>query len=433
MERKLMISRSVSVFILICSMVTAGANAQFTTPSPAPSPAPSATSSATASPAPNATATSISDFARARIDTMFKTGHADPDWFAASFLSQVSASQIDTILGQIAGTLGSYIGIDGVKGIFTARFAKGTDEIDVHLDNANKIDALFFKPPSMKAVSLDAALQNLVALERMPGLLSYVVIEGRSQRAALNASAPLAVGSAFKLAVLAALRARIDAGSLHWTDVVPLDPRWKSLPSGVMQTWPDRTPTTIATYATQMISISDNTAADALAHIVGARALAPFAMRNAPFLTTREMFTLKSKPGATQRARFRATTSADIRRAILLKIDALDLPAIAEIETSPMLDIEWHYTVRDLCALIARVEDLPVFSINPGLAARADFAHVAYKGGSDFGVINLTTFVTTKRGTQICVSATLNDAEKSINDIAFQSAYSAVVASLANR
>ena len=364
---------------------------------------------------------------------MFKTGHADPNWFAPSFLAQVSVLQVETILGQITGTLGSYLGIDGTKGVFTARFARGTDEVDVHLDSANKIDGLLFRPPSMKAALLDSALRNLAALERTPGQLAYVVLEGRSERAALNASAPLAVGSAFKLAVLAALRARIDAGTLHWTDVVPLAPRWKSLPSGVMQTWPDRTPTTLATYATQMISISDNTAADALAHIVGARALAPFAMGNTPFLTTREMFLLKSKPGATQRARFRATTSADVRRAILTKIDALDLPANGELESSPMLDIEWHYTVRDLCALIARVENLPVFSINPGIAARADFAHVAYKGGSDFGVINMTTFVTTKRGTQICVSATLNDAEKSTNDIAFESAYSAVVASLANR
>ena len=364
---------------------------------------------------------------------MLKSGHADPAWFAASFLAQVPASQVDTILAQLTGGLGTYNGIDGIKGVFTARFLKGTDEIDVHLDGENRIDRLFFKPPILKASSLDAALHDLTALERTPGSLSYVVMEGRSERAALNVSAPLAIGSAFKLAVLAALRARIDEGSLHWNDVVPLDPRWKSLPSGVMQTWPDRTPTTLATYATQMISISDNTAADALAHIVGSRALAPFAMSNVPFFTTRELFVLKSTPGAALRKRYRTAATVDTRRTILAKVDALDIPSIGEVETSPMLDIEWHYTVRDLCALMARVEDLPIFSANPGVADPTAFAHVAFKGGSDVGVINMTTSLTTKHGTHLCVSATLNDAERRINETTFATAYGVVIATLADR
>ena len=262
-------SRHLWIFAFFLGALSAGASAQ----SPIPSPVPSTNSVPSASPAPSATASSLSDFARARIDTMLKSGHADPAWPAASFLAQVPASALDTILAQLLGGLGTYDGIDGAKGVFTARFAKNTDEVDIHIDDENKIDGLFFRAPKLKAASLDAALHDLAVLERMPGLLSFVVMEGRSQRAALNASAPLAVGSTFKLALLAVLRARIDAGSMHWSDVVALDPRRKSLPSGIMQTWPDRTPTTLATYVTQMISISDNTAADAVAHIVGARAL----------------------------------------------------------------------------------------------------------------------------------------------------------------
>jgi len=243
-------SRHLWIFAFFLGALSAGASAQ----SPIPSPVPSTNSVPSASPAPSATASSLSDFARARIDTMLKSGHADPAWPAASFLAQVPASALDTILAQLLGGLGTYDGIDGAKGVFTARFAKNTDEVDIHIDDENKIDGLFFRAPKLKAASLDAALHDLAVLERMPGLLSFVVMEGRSQRAALNASAPLAVGSTFKLALLAALRARIDAGSMHWSDVVALDPRWKSLPSGIMQTWPDRTPTTLATYVTQMIS-----------------------------------------------------------------------------------------------------------------------------------------------------------------------------------
>jgi beta-lactamase class A len=200
-----------------------------------------------------------------------------------------------------------------------------------------------------------------------------------------------------------------------------------------METWPDRTPTTLATYATQMISISDNTAADAVAHIVGARALAPFTMGNEPFLTTRELFFLKSTRGAAQRARFRAATTADARRSILGQVDALGIPSASEVETSPMLDIEWHYTVRDLCGFMARVDDLPVFSVNPGLADPSAFAHVAFKGGSEIGVINMTTSLTTKRGTHLCISATLDDAERRVDDVAFERAYGAVLGALADR
>ena len=66
-------------------------------------------------------------------------------------------------------------------------------------------------------------------------------------------------------------------------------------------------------------------------------------------------------------------------------------------------------------------------SINPGVAEPADFRHVAYKGGSDVGIINLTTMVTTKRGTSVCFSATLNDATRSVDEKAFEAAYSGVL------
>jgi hypothetical protein len=63
----------------------------------------------------------------------------------------------------------------------------------------------------------------------------------------------------------------------------------------------------------------------------------------------------------------------------------------------------------------------------------AEFRSVAYKGGSDTGVLNFTTQVVTKHGSTICFSVTQNDAAKSLDDAAFESAYSAVLAALAAR
>ena len=66
-------------------------------------------------------------------------------------------------------------------------------------------------------------------------------------------------------------------------------------------------------------------------------------------------------------------------------------------------------------------------SINPGVADATAFRHVAYKGGSDLGAINLTTAVTTTRGTRICFSATLNDPTQQVDESAFEAAYGGVL------
>ena len=69
-------------------------------------------------------------------------------------------------------------------------------------------------------------------------------------------------------------------------------------------------------------------------------------------------------------------------------------------------------------------------SINPGVANPADFDHVAYKGGSDTGIINMTTMVTTHHGTKLCFSATANDSTHDVNETAFEEAYGAALRQL---
>jgi hypothetical protein len=386
--------------------------AQSTSPSPTPSASP-------------ASAQSPLEIARGRLDTMLRTGQADPAWFSASFLSQVSAAQVDQVIAGLIGSLGAYQSLEFAPTRFIAHFAKGLDDVQIHLDSDDKIDGLVFKPPAIAGATIDDALR---ALQRMRGIVSYVIVEeGRSERAALNASSSLAVGSAFKLAVLDALQDQVRNGSRHWTDVVPLDNQWKSLPSGVLRTWPDNTPLTLATYAAEMISISDNTAADALVHLTEGKALDRYAGGNRPFLTTREMFILKSTLGASLRSAYEAATTLQKRSAVLRRVDALPLPMPPQLLTTPDVSVEWHYSVRDLCDLIRHVASLPLMSINPGVADPAEFRHIAFKGGSDNGVINLTTMVTTRLGRAVCFSATVNDAERAVDEPAFGEAYAQVL------
>jgi hypothetical protein len=360
---------------------------------------------------------------------MMRTGHADSAWFSASFLSQVSASRVDAIIASLTTALGAYQSAEITPTKITLHFAKGTDDMLIHFDADYKIDQLFFKPPVMTTSSVDDSLR---ALAQTPGKVSYVIIEeGRSERAALDASAPLAIGSAFKLAVLNALSDQIRDGSRRWSDVVPLRSAWKSLPTGVLRTWPDITPLTLATYAAEMISISDNTAADALVRLVGPNALRPYEIRNDPFLTTREMFVLKSSEGTDLHSAYLRAATPKARAAVLARVDAMPLPTLEQLNTSPDPAVEWHYSVRELCSLMRRVSDLPLMSINPGIPNPSDFRHVAYKGGSDVGIINMTTMVTTKRGTTVCFSATLNNEKQAVDEMAFETAYEDVVRHIA--
>lgn len=135
--------------------------------------------------------------------------------------------------------------------------------------------------PRFTNLSLEQIVQKIRAL---PGQTSLLV-RGNQEIVAYNADQPLAVGSAFKLLVLQALRQQIQAGQHQWDEVVRLKPEWKSLPSGLLQTWPSGTPITLQSLATLMISLSENTATDALIDIVGRETLEELFPRNQPFLT----------------------------------------------------------------------------------------------------------------------------------------------------
>src|SRR5579862_6614621 len=295
-----------------------------------------------ASPSPAPTVTPSIALAQSRIDTMLRTGHADAAWFAQSFLDQVPATKVDEVIASLVKQLGAYQSVELTPQKFVAHFAKGTDDVLIHLDADAKIDALLFRPPVVTSGSLDDTLR---AFREQTGTLSYVIIEGRSERAALNPSEPLAVGSAFKLAVLNALRDQIARGKRRWNDVVPLRAQWKSVPSGSLQSWPNGTPITLASYAAQMISVSDNTAADALISIVGRQSIAPYAYGNDPFLTTREVAVLHADPNADLRAAYLAAATPQARAAILRRADARPVPSVMELAAAPVLSIEWHYNV----------------------------------------------------------------------------------------
>ena len=98
--------------------------------------------------------------------------------------------------------------------------------------------------------------------------------------------------------------------------------------------------------------------------------------------------------------------------------------------TSPQaLDVEWFFSAYELANLMAAVQDLSVFSINPGVASPADWQHIAFKGGSEPGVINLTTWLVGQSGMNYCVVATWNNDEV-VDEVQFVGLYSGVLRQL---
>lgn len=178
---------------------------------------------------------------------------------------------------------------------------------------------------------------------------------------------------------------------------------------------PIGSPFTLHTLVSLMISISDNTATDVLLDYVGRDAVT--AKLDVDFvLKTREFFMLKA--------------DAKLPKRFL----ADDIAKLPQPDRSKALahhnqGVEFYIPLTRLCALMAEVSTLDVMSINPGLASPKDWQHVAYKGGSEQGVLNFTTEVTGKDGTNICVAFTWN-AKHALDEAKAGSLVSALIKNL---
>jgi len=96
------------------------------------------------------------------------------------------------------------------------------------------------------------------------------------------------------------------------------------------------------------------------------------------------------------------------------------------------LQIEWFFSTRQLCKLMQQVQDLPLMSVNPAghLVDPGNWKHIAFKGGSEPGVLNLTTRLVSKRGNHYCVALTTNRSRHKVANTQVELLYSAVLEQL---
>lgn len=360
-------------------------------------------------------------------ERLFTQGPAKAEWFAPEVLAQVPLQLFDEIVAQYTAALGAYVGAEGTVPFFRLTFERGYVDAQLLLNEAGQIAAIWFGPPQAVVSGLDEALAGF---HELPGKVSVIVVSNAGALASINPDEPLAVGSAFKLAIAAVLKDQVALGVRAWDEVVALEPQDVSLPTGILQDWPPGTPLTVQSLATLMISISDNTATDALLRLVGRETVEQYAPRNKPFLSTRELFILKAAGNEQLLETWRAGDEA-ARRELLAVLAEQPLPGLEAISTTPKaLDVEWYFTVRELADLMAYVADLPFMSVNPGLANPSDWQYVAFKGGSEPGVLNLTTLVVAEDNTPYIISATWNNSERPLDETRFFSLYSGLLSAI---
>ncbi|MGF1549397.1 MAG: serine hydrolase [Sphingomonadaceae bacterium] len=376
----------------------------------------------------------------------FFAEEAEPaEMFTDSFLTQVPEAQLDAIAAQIEGQFGKALEVERIEaagphqGKVFVRFEKAVVEMEMRTqpDPPHLIAGLLITGSETIDDSPEALLEEL---RRLPGTTSFAIArldaDGPNYLHRHNAGEPLASGSAFKLFILAELARQIEAGELGWSDVVALDRA--SLPSGILQDWPQGSPLTLHTLASLMISRSDNTATDMLLHALGrekVEALLPTLgladpARNRPFLSTYEFFVLKGLEDDSLAAAYADADEAG-RRALLDRINAvprgdIDLLALAS-EPKRIDRIEWFASAEDFVRTMDWLRRhggetaLEIMAINPGIGETTaeELAYLGFKGGSEPGVINLSFLLRNEAGQWYAVSGAWNNPDAAVENATF--------------
>jgi beta-lactamase class A len=385
--------------------------------------------------------------------TWFLGAMADIPWspllirahFDSGFLASISPAQLNSDLQNLPAVAASLTGLlwqDPVRDpdslLAVASFGGQHLTVDIAVDGAGLISGLWYSPYQPAPASWAQADRQLAALAPDASLLAARVSPGGVcapvHQVAAAAARPL--GSMFKLFVLGALAHQVAAGRVSWNQDLTVTAAGKSggeVGPGYLQYVPDGTRLPVQQTAAMMISISDNTAADMLIHLVGRAAVqaqdrqwSAHAALNVPFLTTREAFLLKwlypavaqrylsLAPG--QRAAFLASAVDPLPFSQAQLQSAANGALPADIDT-----IEWFASPDDICRAFAGLQQLAVrpalAPLGPILSADtislgldpAQWPTVWFKGGSEPGVLTLGYLATNNKGQTFVVVAMLSD------------------------
>lgn len=286
------------------------------------------------------------------------------------------------------------------------------------------------------AVANDSVAAVAAELAALPGQTAFkierIATDGtRSEIAGRNVTQQMAIGSTFKLYILAELAAQIEAGKPKWSDVIPL--RRRSFSSLASQGIPLETPVTLQLLATWMITVSDNAATDELLLLLGrdkveARVTAighDDIGRMLPFLTTVEAFLIKTdydnvlaayaKGNDTEQ---RALLARSISNAAFERID----PTKFGVKPAAIDTVEWFASANDIVKLMDHIRTrnntvvLKIMAQSVAPATAKKWKYIGYKGGSEPGVLSLSYLGQKQSGEWIVLTGSWNNVDAVIDE-----------------
>jgi beta-lactamase class A len=365
--------------------------------------------------------------------------------FDAAFLAQVSPAVLNQALQAMVSIRLLAVRLSELSTVVadvTIGGAGPPAQVFLAVDRQGLINWLRISPatagPSPATwAGVDAALQSAAPQVR---LLVADVTGGSCQPVhGLDPGTAAPLAAVFKLYVLDALGQAVAAGKVGWNQLLTVTAQLKSLPPGELQDEPDGTRVSVLDTAAAMISLSDNTATDMLIHLLGRAAVEAALTRTGmadpaldrPFLTTREIFTLKILRWPALARRYLAAGQAGRRALLAGTVDRAPLPALAAAGdwTAPRAvnSLEYFASASDLCrvyaslaALARRPGPAPIgqlLSLNDdGLQLDpAQWRTTWFKGGSEPGVLTAAFMATTRTGHSYVVTVLAENPSQPIN------------------
>jgi hypothetical protein len=408
--------------------------------------APAAAQTSVPPPAAQA-APAFAERARELVAILSGTGKYE-SFFSPGFQAAVPKARFEPINAQLAAANGPVIGLDGMEmagpfqGTVRIAYRDAIVTLKMAVDPAppHQVTALLITGSTSGERTLDEITTALQGLHGTTGFVLARLGDGAPQLLIQhNPDRAFAIGSAFKLVILAELIRETNAGTRKWDDMVTLD--GSPLPGGGYNLKPSGTQVSLRELATQMISISDNSATDILLKTLGrekVEAMLPVlgirdAARNRPFLGTLDMFKLKGIEKGAMAKRYLALDEAGRRKMLDGEVAAASLFTIDPMlfrDGKPVLidTLEWFETPTDLVRVmdwIRRNTDGPkgtdaraILSKNAGIPsmAREKWQFAGFKGGSEPGVMNMTLLLQAKSGDWYVLTGSWNDTARPVEE-----------------
>jgi beta-lactamase class A len=367
-------------------------------------------------------------------------------YFAEGFRAAVPEAQFKQINAQLTAANGPVTKVEGItantpfSGTVKLGYERAVANVEIAVDPAapHLVTGMRLTGAETRDDSIAKLSADFAKLSGKRGLLIRELTSDGDVQLAIDADAKGAIGSGFKLWVLAETVRAVNAGETRWIELMPLGPDQPS--SATTANWPPSTPMTVQALATAMISVSDNRATDALIRvldrakldaIVAATGYAGDPARTLPVLTTGELFALRSKANAAIAAEWATLTPAQRRDRLAKNRDAIDATKVDASQFSrtpgPIDSIEWFASPADMAKLLDWLrqdvggEAREILATNPGVAPAlaARFEYIGFKGGSEPGVIAMNFLVQTKAQRWYAVTGFWNDAAKPVHDLTF--------------